>query len=51
VGIVIFNPQAPKGHRLPFLGQEGTKFEMLLFYQKYNPLSIQIHGSTGEVSL
>ena len=28
VGVVVFNPQAPKGHCLPSLGQEGTKLEM-----------------------
>ena len=28
MGVVAFNPQAPKIHCLPFLGQEGTKFEI-----------------------
>ena len=27
VGVVVFNPQAPKSHFLPFLGQDGTKLE------------------------
>ena len=25
---VVFNPQAPKSHFLPLLGQDGTKFEI-----------------------
>ena len=27
VGVVVFNPQAPKSHFLPFLGQDCTKVE------------------------
>jgi len=28
MGIVVYNPQALKSHFLPFIGQEGPKFEI-----------------------
>ena len=33
VGVVVFNPQAPESHCLPFRGQEGTQLEMYVTIQ------------------
>ena len=38
VGVVVFNPQAPKSHCLPFLGQEGTKLELDVTIGLHDPL-------------
>ena len=53
VGVVVFNPQAPKSHCLPFLSQENTKIEMYVSIRLniYDPLSMQIHVFTGEIVL
>ena len=49
---VVFNSQAPKSHCLRFFCQEGTKLEDYVTIRLvYDPLSIQIHVSTGEMLL
>jgi len=54
MGIVVYNPQALKSHFLPFIGQKGLKLEMydtILLHTVYCPLSINIHVSTGGITL